>query len=110
MLSDTVQPSISGAGEAARERIRPTVEEEPFDTEEIIRLIIESVLPLLAPILVSRRKKQPDGTVRTIDDSVGNLAEQMGVSRSFIRGKLGLGDRRKTDTGKKKRRITDRSK
>jgi len=106
---ERAQPSIEGAEEAVRERARPTPEKESdIDYEDLIMMIIKSSIPLLAPILAAKRKKQPDGTVRTLDDSVGNIAENMGVSRAFVRGRLGLGDRRKKQTGtKKKRRATD---
>jgi len=106
---ESVQPTIEGAGEAARERVRPSpAQPEEDNTMELIKMILQTLSPLIAPILAGKRKKQADGSVRTIDDSVGNLAENMGVSRAFIRGRLGLGDRRKKQTRtKRKRRATD---
>ena len=106
---ESVSPSIEGAGDAAKARARPApLEEEDGDYSDLIVAIGKALLPLLAPVLAAKRKKQPDGTVLTLDDSVGKLAENMGVSRAFIRGRLGLGDRRKKQsTTKRKRRATD---
>lgn len=105
---ESVSPSIEDAGAAAKSRARSPEKKEEVDYSDIIIRIGESLLPLIAPILALRKKKQPDGTVRTIDDSIGNIAENMGVSRAFIRGRLGLGDRRKANVGKRKRRSTDK--
>jgi len=105
---EAVSPSIEGAGEVARSRARPPEPEQEEDYTDLIIMIGKSLLPLLAPALAAKRKKQPDGTIRTLDDTIGELGLSMGVSRAFIRGRLGLGDRRKANVGKRKRRITDK--
>jgi len=110
--------SADEARARARESIEPS-ESSDNDSEENgvgdgaedwIKLILESVLPLVAPIIVAKyKKKQEDGTVKTLDDSIGELAENMGVSRAFIRGKLGLGDKRKSQIRTShKRRLNDK--
>ena len=109
-----VSRSRPEAMENARERTRPSPAEKPEEKDETdyIDLIIklgETISPLLIPYLASKRKKkEPDGHIRTLDDDIGDVATRMGVPKSFIRGKLGLGDRRKAQARtKRKRRSTD---
>jgi hypothetical protein len=94
-VMEKVSPSIPEASEAAKERARSSpVKEKKVDYIEIIIVIGESLFPLLVPVLAARRKKQPNGTIRTLDDTIGDLALSMGMSRKLIRQKLGLGDQR----------------
>ena len=99
--------SMEEAAEAAKERLRPSEEpekEEETDYGDLILKIIETASPLLVPYLASRRKKDKQGEPRTLDDDIGRVAENMGVSKAFVRGKLGLGDRRKKQTNTAHRR------
>jgi hypothetical protein len=118
-LSIRRAPTTADEAEArARERIQPP-ESSDNDSEENgvgdgaedwIKLILESVLPLVAPIIVAKyKKKDEQGNVRTLDDDIGKLAEDLGVSRQFVRGKLGLGDKRKSQIRTShKRRLNDK--
>ncbi len=62
--------------------------------------VLKTVAPLIVPIIAARRRK-------TLDEEIGDVAVAMGVSKRVIRGKLGLGDRRKKQVGKRKRRVSD---
>lgn len=107
--------SIEGAGKSARQKLSKPQEEdsdgekeEPFDTDFIIK-IIETVSPLLAPVLASKKRKDDKGNTRTLDDELSDVAVKLGVSKAFVKGKLGLGDRRKSNINRtmNKRRKSD---
>jgi len=100
--------SMEEAEDMARERLNSS-EEKSDDYVDLAMKIGEVLLPLLAPVIAARKRKNKKGEVVTVDDSIGALAENLGVSRAFVRGKLGLGDRRKKQNGTtKKRRVTDK--
>ena len=83
----------------AKTKIAKMAEPES-DWMDTVKDIGEMLAPLI-PIYLSRRKR------KTLDDEVADVAEKMGVSPKTIRGKLGLGDRRRA---KKKTTNTRRKK
>jgi len=95
--------------DSARDKVKKIEKKEATDYSDIIIKVCEALLPLLAPVIAARKKKDSEGNVvRTVDDEIGDLAIALGVSRGFIKGKLGLGDdRRKQIRTKAKRRATD---
>ena len=100
-----VNRSRPDAMEEAKERVsKPKTEQvvpEEVDYVDIGIKILETIGPLLIPV-VARRKRN------TLDDRLGKLAEDIGMSKAMVRGRLGLGDRRKAQTGtKRKRRAND---
>lgn len=96
--------------DSARDKVKKIEKKEATDYSDIIIKVCEALLPLLAPVIAARKKKDSEGNVvRTVDDEIGDLAIALGVSRGFIKGKLGLGDDRRKQVGTSaKRRATDR--
>jgi len=108
------KPKVSRSAPQAikdmEERMAPKEEpkeEEPIDYIDIIIKLGETIAPLGAPYLASRKRKTKTGEVKTLDDDIGDIAVHLGVSKAFVRGRLGLGDRRKKQVGTKKRRASD---
>lgn len=101
--------SMDSARDRVAEKLKNVEKKEATDYSDIIIKVCEALLPLLAPVIAARKKKDSEGNVvRTVDDEIGDLAIALGVSRGFIKGKLGLGDdRRKQIRTKAKRRATD---
>jgi hypothetical protein len=64
------------------------MKEPERDWVDIGMKVGEMVLPLIPAYIARRRRK-------TLDDEIADVAEKMGVSPKTVRGKLGLGDRRK---------------
>lgn len=85
------------ARQAAKKKIQSREEKDYVD---IGIKILETIGPLLAPVLIRKRRK-------TLDEEIGDVAIRMGVSRKTIKSRLGLGDQRKKQTGTRKRRKTD---
>ena len=104
--------SMEEAADAAKERLRPSgleIKEEVDDPLDIAKKIGETLAPLIMPYLASRKRKDKKGEVKTLDEDIRDVAEHLGVSRSFIRGRLGIGDMRKKQNGTtQKRRSTDK--
>jgi hypothetical protein len=101
------------------EVLAPMSVEESADGEEsqekksndFIWKIIETLSPLITPIIAGYKRKDKKNEIRTLDDDIGDIAVHLGVSKALIRGRLGLGDRRKNTTNKtmNKRRSVDKS-
>jgi hypothetical protein len=102
--------SMEDAEETTKKRVRPSPsEEKQKSTSDIIIEIVQTLAPLLAPVFASRKRTDKKGQVKTLDEDVRDIAEHLGVSRAFVRGKLGLGDQRKKQTGTThKRRVSDK--
>lgn len=78
------------------------------DYVDLILKIVQTLAPLGAPYLASRTRKDKKGEIKTLDEDLRDVAEHLGVSKAFIRGKLGLGDMRKKQSRTvHKRRIND---
>jgi hypothetical protein len=101
---------MEDAEETTKKRVRPSPsEEKQKSTSDIIIEIVQTLAPLLAPVFASRKRTDKKGQVKTLDEDVRDIAEHLGVSRAFVRGKLGLGDQRKKQTGTThKRRVSDK--
>lgn len=92
---------VASSSRSALPERKESQSEPEDDMSDIALKIVEVISPLIAPILVRRRRK-------TLDEEIGDVAIAMGVSRKTIKGRLGLGDRRKKQTTtKRKRRTTD---
>ena len=101
--------SMEEAEEMVRDRARPPEPEEKDDYVDLVVKIGETLAPLLAPFLAARKRKDKKGEIKTLDDDIGDIAVHLGVSKAFVRGRLGLGDRRKKQNGTtNKRRTTDK--
>lgn len=101
--------SMEEAEEMVRDRARPPEPEEKDDYVDLVVKIGETLAPLLAPFLAARKRKDKKGGIKTLDDDIGDIAVHLGVSKAFVRGRLGLGDRRKKQNGTtNKRRTTDK--
>ena len=94
---DKVERSIEGSHKSVKNKMS---KEEERDYVDIAIKIGETILPLLAPVFLRKRRK-------TLDDEISDVADQLGLPKSVVRGKLGLGDKRKRQTGTVKRRKTD---
>lgn len=80
------------------------------DYVDLVIKIGKTLSPLLAPYLATRKRKDKKGVVKTLDEDLRDVAEHLGVSRAFVRGRLGIGDMRKKQNGTAhKRRSTDKS-
>jgi hypothetical protein len=97
--------SMEEAADAARDRVRGEKEE----SDDMVWKIIETVAPLLAPILAGYKRKNKEREIRTLDEDIADIAIHLGCSKAVIKGKLGLGDRRKKqNTTNHRRRTSDR--
>ena len=111
MITEILAPtSMEDAEDRVMERLRPSEpEEKPDDYVDLAMKIGETLAPLLAPFLAARKRKSKSGEIKTLDDDIGDIAVHLGVSKAFVRGRLGLGDRRKKQNGTTvKRRVTDK--
>jgi NTP pyrophosphatase (non-canonical NTP hydrolase) len=97
-FNNLLDQSISESKVSKSEAAKKSSEEK--DYVDIGIKILETVGPLLAPVLIRKRRK-------TLDEELGDVAIAMGISRKTIKSKLGLGDQRKQQTGTRKRRKTD---
>ncbi len=108
--------SMEKTEEMVRERARApeaarALEKEPDDYVDLVIKIGETLAPLLMPYLASRKRKDKKGVVKTLDEDLRDVAEHLGVSKAFVRGRLGIGDMRKKQNGTtNRRRIDDRKK
>jgi len=79
------------------------------DYVDLITKVGKTLSPFLMPYLASRKRKDKKGVVKTLDEDLRDVAEHLGVSKAFVRGRLGIGDMRKKQNGTtNKRRSTDR--
>lgn len=84
------------------------IEMDLGDYVDIAIKIGQTLSPFIAPALASRKRTNKQGEIKTLDDDIGDVAMHLGVSPAFVKGKLGLGDRRKKQTTtKRKRRSSD---